>query len=142
MKCRYNKCKLGGEVARENAVVDGRMYYHEECYKKKIAKERIRELLKEFPVKDVNIALSKAIDANNYPVEFVEYVATNKRSKLKSAYNLLYQLKIEDNYKEYIRTERGKLAFKINQEVQNMDLEVDQLKFNYKPSKIKGLDIY
>lgn len=142
MKCRYNRCKLGGEVAREDAVVDGRMYYHKECYEKKVAKERIRGVLNKFPVRDVNISLSKAIDDNNYPVGFVEYIANNKLLKFQNAYGLLYQLKIEDNYKEYAQLERGKLLSEINEAVRGMDIELDTLKFEYKPNKNRRLDIY
>ena len=142
MKCRYNKCKLGGEVARESAVVDGRMYYHEECYEKKTAKEKIREAMNKFPVRDVNISLSKAIDDNNYPVGFVEYVANNKLSKFQNAYGLLYQLKIEDNYKEYAQVERGRLLSDINRAVRDMEIELNTLEFEYKPNKSKRLDIY
>ena len=129
-------------MAREDAAVDGRMYYHEECYGKKVTKERIREVLNKFPVRDVNISLSKAIDDNDYPVGLVEYIANNKLSKFQNAYGLLYQLKIEDNYKEYVKLERGKLLSEINKAVREMDIEPDTLEFEYKPNKNRRLDIY
>ena len=35
VKCRYSHCKHGGMVRTEEAVRDGNMYYHRDCYEEK-----------------------------------------------------------------------------------------------------------
>lgn len=141
MKCRYNKCKLGGEVEKKDAVKNGSMYYHKECYDKKLAKEELRELMGKFPQRDINISLAKAIDESPYQLGYIEYVVKNKFTKFQNAYGLLYQLKVDTNYEEYKKQEGSKVAFEINQAIKNMDIDGDTLKFEYKPSG-KGLNIY
>jgi len=135
MKCRYNKCKLGGEVEKKDAVKVGSMYYHQECYDKKMAKEELRELMGKFPQRDINISLAKAIDESPYQLGFVEYVVKNKFTKFQNAYGLLYQLKIETNYDEYAKQEGSKVSFRINQAIKDMDLNSDTLNFEHKPKK-------
>lgn len=143
MKCRYTKCKLGGEVPRDKAVADGSMYYHKSCYCKKEAKAKAYEIMKErFPNKDTNIALSKAVDSNDYPPGLVLYIVENKINKFNNAYGLLYQLKIEENHKEYERIERGRIATEINQAIKSMDIKRDTIEFEYKKSRNRRLDIY
>lgn len=141
MKCRYAKCKLGGEVEKENAIYDRKMYFHKECHEKNQSKERLRETLGKFAKSEINIAISRAIDDNNYPTGLVEYVARTKLSEFKNAYGLLYHLKIEQNYKDYQRMEKGRLSAEINQAVKSMDIESDAVDFNYK-SKNSKLNIY
>lgn len=142
MKCRYNKCKLGGDVSKEDAVKEGTMYYHKECYEKKKAKDELRVLMGKFPQRDINISLSKAIDESPFQVGFVEYVVKNKLSEFQNAYGLLYQMKIEKNYEDYVKREGQRVAFEINHAIKEMDIDTDILKFKYEPSPNKRLNIY
>ena len=142
MKCRYNKCKLGGEVSKEEAIKDGSMYYHRECYNKKKLKDELRVLMSGFPQRDVNISLAKAIDESPYQIGFVEYVVKNKLSEFQNAYGLLYQMKIERNYEDYVKREGQKVAFEINHAIKDMNINVDTLKFEYEPTPNKRLNIY
>ena len=142
MKCRYNKCKLGGEVSKEEAIKDGSMYYHRECYNKKKLKDELRVLMGGFPQRDVNISLAKAIDESPYQIGFVEYVVKNKLSEFQNAYGLLYQMKIERNYEDYVKREGQKFAFEINHAIKDMNINVDTFKFEYEPTTNKRLNIY
>ena len=142
MKCRYAKCKLGGEVEKEDAIYINKMYFHKDCHEKNQSKVRLREILSKFPKSEVNIAISRAIDDNNYPTGLVEFVAKTKLSEFKNSYGLLYQLKIEQNYKDYIKTEKSKVSFEINSAIKEMELNVDAIKFDYKPKQNRRLDIY
>lgn len=142
MKCRYGKCKLGGEVEKGDATYYNKMYFHEECYNKYKTKEELRAILGKFSASEINIALSKAIDENNYSLGYIKFVAKNKLSEFKNAYGLLYQLKIEQNYKDFQQSEGLRYKILINQAVKNMDLSTNDIEFNYKPSKHKKLSIY
>lgn len=142
MKCRYNHCKLGGEVEKEDAIYHNRMYFHDECYKKYEMKAKLRDILNSFPTREVNISISKAIDDNNYPLGFIEFVARNKKSEFKNSYGLLYQLKIEQNYKDYVQSEGQKIKTAINQAVQNMKIDEEVIEFDYKPTRSSRLNIY
>ncbi len=43
MKCRWNHCRLGGEVDKDNAKVVGKQYFHPECFEER---ENINEVIK------------------------------------------------------------------------------------------------
>ena len=118
------------------------MYFHEDCYNKYKTKEELRLMLDKFPVREVNISISKAIDENDYNLGYIKFVAKNKLSEFKNAYGLLYQLKIEQNYKEYQKLEGLKLKVAVNQAVKEMDLKESTVEFDYKPGKNQRLNIY
>lgn len=144
MKCRYNHCKLGGDVEKDVAVKRGSMYYHNECYKKLIYKEEIRDILKARKMiqRDINIALKKAIDDDTYNVEYVRYVALNRQKEITDPYKLLYQLKIDRNYEEYLKKNGLKEQLKVNQFVKTYKLDNNEIKFNINTSSNKRLNIY
>lgn len=47
MKCRYKYCKHGGEVNKEDAVVDGNAYFHPDCYRAKMAMKEILSIYRD-----------------------------------------------------------------------------------------------
>lgn len=143
MKCRYPYCKLGKEVEKDVAIRNGNMYYHSECFEKYIGKQKVIEKLKlKGSVRDANITLKKAVDEIGYSIGYVEYVTNNKLSEIKTPYNLLYHLKIEQNYNEYIEQELYREKAKINYEIKNMDIKDDNIVFNYEKKSSKRYKIY
>lgn len=144
MKCRYTHCKLGGEVEKENAIKDGSMYYHKECYKKQTVKAEIRNILQSRKMiqRDINIALKKAIDDEEYNVEYVKFVATNRVKEITDPYKLLYQLKIDKNYEEYVKTNNVKQQLKVNQFIKTQEIDNKGFEFNIEMEKNKRLSIY
>ncbi len=144
MKCRYNHCKLGGEVEKDIAIKEGNRYFHKECYEKYKTKQMINVLFRDkgMYLKDINIALKRAVDDIGYNIRYVYYVATEKNRLISDPYKLLYQLKIEDNYKEYLNKYKTKEQIKINYAIKNSDIKDSPMDFTIKPSKNKRLQIY
>jgi hypothetical protein len=145
MKCFYKHCKLGGNVEKDVAIKYNTKYYHKECYKKKINKEKSALLLKQkgFVVKTINMALMTIIDKDDFDSDLVyftiKYVIENKKD-LNNPFGVKYYLQnfeINDKYKKYKR-------FKQIEENKNKKVEiedVEEVKFNYVKKKPKYLNI-
>lgn len=141
--CRYGHCKLGGKVDKQQAVKDGRMYYHAECYKKQVVKRELREFLvaKNMGQRDTNIMLKKAIDDIGYDIDYVKYVVYKKCDTIKTPYNILYHLKIEKNYKDFMQTKNLETQVKVNTCIHDVETNKDQ-EFLYRSAKHSRYDIY
>lgn len=133
---------MGGEVPKEDAVKEKNRYYHKECYEKKKFKEEMRNKLSHFTKKEVNITLKKAIDIIGYPLGYIEFVAKNNLDECKTAYNLLYYLKFETNYKAWLKGQEMEQKIEINQSIKKMDIEQDEVSFTYKKREPKRFKIY
>lgn len=144
MKCRYKYCKLGGEVEKEVAVKNGNMYYHKECYKKHTEKRRMREELvsRGMLQRDVNIALKKAIDEQDYDVDYIWFIINNRARKITDPYKILYQLKIDKNYEEFRSIEELKQRYMVNQHIKSSEIEDDSIKFDIDLNRNKRYEIY
>lgn len=144
MKCRYSHCKLGGEVEKEDAIKEGSMYYHKECYKKKEVKSEIRDIFQARGMvqRDINISLKRAIDDEEYNLEYIKYVVINRQKEIIDPYKLLYQLKIDKNYEEYVKKNSLKQQLKINQFIKTQNIDNVGFDFNITPSKNSRLNIY
>lgn len=144
MKCRYGNCKLGGEVDKEDAIKDGSMYYHKQCHKKQMAKSEIRNILqsRKMVQRDINIALKRAIDDEEYDLDFIRFVVANRQKEISDPYKLLYQLKIDKNYEEYVRINSLKQQLKVNQFIKTQEFDSKNFEFNIDLNKNKRLNIY
>ena len=136
MKCAYVNCKLGKEVDKEDAVYIGRKYYHKDCYKKKDKKESCKKILIDmnFIDKNINIALKRLIDDENFDAEYVEFAINyikNNKLKLTNPFGLKYYLQnfnIQTDYETAIR-------IKTIKEMKSVEFKIeDESKFSYKKS--------
>lgn len=139
MKCRYNQCKYGGEVEKEEAVKVGRYYYHKQCYKEKELKKQIEETYyNKFQNKEslpmVRKAINKYINKDSYEAEYVLFVL-NQNIKLNSIFGLIYYLnnnKFKDEYKKL----KAKL---IEFDADRVEIEESMnIKFKRKEKKLWG----
>lgn len=98
-KCRYAYCKHGGEVLKEDAVKDGKTYYHKDCLEEKQNKAKIREIyLKYYNKNNDNMAMiSKCVGSlvhdKHIDSEFVLYALCQhirQKKPLNNIYGLTY----------------------------------------------------
>ena len=141
--CRYPHCKLGGKVKKEEVIKDGRMYFHEECYKKRQIKQELSNFLslKHMSKRDINTMLKKAIDDIGYDIEYVKYIVYEKQNQIKTPYNILYHLKIKDNYIRFMEKKQLKAQLKIHSKLEEVATTPDQ-EFIYRPAGKSKYDIY
>lgn len=122
MKCRYNQCKYGGEVPREEAIKVGKYYYHKECYKEKELKKQIEgTYYNKFQNKESVPLVRKAINqyVDNYEPEYVLYVL-NQNIKLNSIFGLGYYLNDKKFKEKYIRLKASLIKFNVDEaEIEN-----------------------
>lgn len=130
MKCKYSNCKLGGEVDKESAIKDGNAYYHKECQEKRLFKRSVEDRLKRFLIKDVRMAMKKAIDDNNYPIDFVEFIIDRYDSKFDSPYSILYYAKNRDAIKDYMVMKSKKSMGELSKNLNSIEVE-KETEFNF-----------
>lgn len=138
MKCGYKYCKLGGEVAKEDAVKVGGRYWHKECSHERDIKTKIREYYQEHfnsrePVVAINKAISKYVHEQNYDVDYVFYCLKHKVKNLNSLYGLSYTLSYKQNEKDF-----KKMVAKNTKIVYNQPIENDFFKPNEELVKKKS----
>lgn len=89
MKCRYKYCKLGGEVSKEEAIKDGRAYYHKECYQEKQNKKEIREIiLDQIPTETSTLVSSIILDIVNKKNIDSNYVLFALKESIRSGFKI------------------------------------------------------
>ena len=140
VKCRYSHCKHESkDMPREEAVCDGRMYYHKDCYEEKeTIKKCIDIYAKAFDADPIwnnlrivinNIVYNKGNDAE-YLLYALKYAARNKMT-IRYPAGLYYLIKNKD-IKESWEKEK-KIADRGNVVVETTNTE-----FTYVPKKSKG----
>lgn len=141
MKCFYSQCKLGGNVEKDVAIKYNSKYYHQECYNKKINKEKAMQLLKEkgFVAKSISMALSSFVDKKNIDSEFVyftvKYVIENNK-QINNPFGISYWLQNFDIIKEYEKYRNYKfIEARKNMEVKIDDVEIPKFDKKLKPPK-------
>lgn len=120
------------------------MYYHRECYDKQSMKRKIRDILisRKMVQRDINIMLKRAIDDEEYNLDYIYYVVINKQDEIRDPYKVLYQLKIDTNYKEYEKIYKTKQQLKINQYIKTQEIDNNGFSFDINTSKAKRFKIY
>lgn len=116
MKCGYTKCKLGGEVAKEEAVKVGARYFHKECDNKREIKSYCSDKLLSLGMipKLTNIFLTKIVDDENCDTEYLKFVMNyiiDNKSKLSNPYGVKYYMgdwKIEKLYSDKLKIDISK----------------------------------
>lgn len=112
-KCKYQHCKEGGFVDVDEAVVDGGLYYHFQCYEKKHMKNKIFQAFCEYVTNEENgLFIKKKIsdfidkeDINPHYVYFTMYYIIKNKIPLKSIFGLaivMKRQKVIDAYNELI----------------------------------------
>lgn len=137
MKCRYNQCKFGGEVDKNEAIKIGSCYYHKKCYEEKEFKKKIEKTYYDIfqnnePIQAVRRAINKYVNKDNYEPEYILFVL-NESIKLNSMFGLIYYLR-NDKFRSKYNKEKAKL----------IEFDVNKIKIKessdikYKKRKQKG----
>lgn len=95
MKCRYQYCKLNHEVSKEEAVKDGKTYYHKECYEEMMIKRDICSLYlntygeqtKE-SIGMVNKCIRQIVHGKGFQAEYLYFVLEKVIELKKPLYNV------------------------------------------------------
>lgn len=147
IKCRYNNCKLGGEVNKDEAVKDGNFYYHEDCYNKKQDKKTCNEIMVNklnFMSKQVNMILKKVIDDMLVPSDYVLWMVSKiykDKLTLNTPFGLEHYLKNGHNWKEFDK-QKKELQYKLLKK-QNIKMETeDEAEINFIPEAVKYVEIF
>lgn len=130
MKCPYNDCRLGGEVAKEDAIYHKRRYYHKECYEKKIKKQESRNLLNDnfnFTGRNVTNAIKQLVDDKQHDVRKVlfaiKYIINNDK-ELNSPYGISYYM---DDYRVNKQFKKHLESIKLNEIKEDItEIEVEK----------------
>lgn len=139
MKCRYDYCKNGNSVEKENAIKVGGAYYCKECYEEKENKVKISEAIRDILPCEVKANINKCIcdwiHKKNFDAKYVmytlDYIKRNK-SNLKGVYGIIYYLnnsKIKDEYDSANNMEKYKELSKVI-----FDYDESEVKFTYNSS--------
>lgn len=143
MKCRYNYCKNGNTVEKEDAIKIGSAYYCKECYQEKEDKVKISNIIHEIlpcEVKqNVNKCICDWIHKKSFNVNYVmytlDYIKKNKCS-LKSVYGVIYYLNNEKVLSEYENKNMMEKYRKMSQST--FECDDQEVKFTYKSDTGKG----
>ena len=116
MKCGYSKCKLGGNVSKDESVKIGARYFHKECnHKREIKSYCLDKLLSIGMIaKLTNMFLSKIVDVENCDVDYLKFVVDyiyDNNSKLSSPYGVKYYMgdwNIEKLYSDKLKLDMSK----------------------------------
>lgn len=137
MKCRYNQCKLGGEVDKYEAIKVGNCYYHKECYEEKEYKKQIEKTYYDTfqnnePIQAVRRAINKYVNKDNYEPKYILFVL-NEDIKLNSMFGLIYYLR-NNEFRDKYNKEKAKLIKMNTKQVKTADSN----NIKYKARKKKG----
>lgn len=122
VKCRYKYCPYGGKVDKEEAVKDGNMYYHKQCWQEKKEKNNIRQTYKMLIDKDVDDALlNKVINDiihnkgvnTDYLLYVIEYIANNNM-EINTPMGLHFYVKNQTIYEQYQKAKIKQQAKQLN----------------------------
>lgn len=139
MKCGYTKCKLGGEVSKDDGVKVGKRWFHEECDHKREVKHDCSEKLSSAGMisKLTNSFLSKMIDDENCDMDYLQFVihhVVDNKLKLSNPYGIKYYMgnwQIEKLYADKVKIDISKsLSGAVEYDV------VEETKFIPPPTKI------
>lgn len=116
MKCGYTKCKLGGEVSKEEGIKVGTRWFHKECDYKREVKHYCTDKLSSVGMitKLTNSFLSKMIDDENCDMDYLQFVVTHvvdNKLKLSNPYGVKYYMgnwQIEKLYAEKVKIDVSK----------------------------------
>lgn len=144
VKCRFSKCKCLHEsdvIPKSEAVRDGRLYYHPDCFHvkgiandiKKIFCEEINPLITAEQVKQLysvvyNIILTKKVDPDFLKFA-VEYFARYKKGALKYPGGINYIIQDKEVTSKWAQFNRTKVAKEIRKE-QNEILDDEDYSFD------------
>lgn len=152
MKCGYKYCKHGGEVSREDGIMEGARYFHADCLREKKAINAIIELFHErVDPKPIEAWLRKTVndlvvkDGND-----AEYLLFAFRYCLDHGWTLhkptglMYVAKDVTARKEWEKLHHKKIMEKVREQQKNMVVEegfnVDNGSFKYIPHKATGFE--
>jgi hypothetical protein len=147
MKCKYSYCHHGGEVDKESAIKVGNSYFHNDCYHEKELKQQIEEYyLKNMPSCTLQIlrkVIKQLIHEKNNSADYVLFVLNyiHKNNKpINNPFGLVNycnegRLKTEFNNRE--------ISIKYKEVKKDLDnkSEVQEMKFDYKPTTKKWTDL-
>lgn len=95
MKCRYQYCKQNHEVEKEEAIRDGKSYYHKECYQEMMIKRDICDLyLTTFGKQTkegtgmVNKCVKQIVHDKGFEAEYLYFVLEKIIERKKKIYNV------------------------------------------------------
>jgi hypothetical protein len=92
MKCKFAQCKLGGEVAKEDAIKNNTGYYHNECLQEAMSRREIRELFianinDTEPMAHLNRTICNILDIKGFESEYLLFALNHV---IKNKINLRY----------------------------------------------------
>jgi hypothetical protein len=129
-KCGFSKCKYGGTVNKDEAVIENNKYYHKECLHDKKNRIKIREsFLDKVNPNEVYTFLNKVISdiidnknvSSDYLLFALEY-AINNTIKLNYAAGLYY----------LINNERINTAYK--NKTNKLNIDANEVKIEKQPT--------
>lgn len=130
MKCKYNHCKLGGEVNKDIATKVNKNYYHKECYRDKRLRKRIHYLLKNrYKVPDKHTMLLKRINdyCEQFELKYILFVLSRKLN-LKYVNGLKYFLE-NDTYKKAYNKVLSAKELRKKVIIKTIDYPIFEIKF-------------
>lgn len=148
MKCRYNNCKHGGEVSKEQAIKEGSMYFHKDCLEEKKIKQQIEEYyVANMPPTTLMLlrkVIKQAIHEKGISAEYLLYVIKyiHKNNKpINNPFGLISYCnegRLRDGFKkELINKKYKEMKSNINNENNNYE----KVEFTYKPTNKRFTDI-
>lgn len=143
MKCRYNYCKNGNVVEKENAIKVGNTYYCKDCYQEKEDKVKISNTVRKMLPNEIKTNINKCIcdwiHKKDFSVDYVmytlDYIKKNKCS-LKGVYGVIYYLNNQRILSEYENNNMMMKYKKMQQSTFKCDKQ--EVEFTYKSDTGKG----
>ena len=139
MKCKYSKCKCGGEVDKDIAVKVGKAYYHQECIKEKNNKIQIKEIYQKYypshePVQSLNTCISNLCE--KVDSEYLLYCLCQwirQKKELKSIYGLNYVVANKDLETAYKKLKASEKVKEFKGKIEVVETEPIQYHIENKP---------
>lgn len=144
VKCRYNNCRHESkDIPKEEAVKDGRSYFHPDCLKERKEKQEIVNLFLEkinpnTPVPQIRKAVNTIVHTKGFSSEYLlfglRYYISHK-IKLNYPGGLYYVVANKDVESEYNRLKNAanKIEFSLEDDVEDQT-------FVYHKTKRKSID--
>ena len=147
LKCRYNFCKNGNEVEKENSIKVGNSYYCKECYEEKSTKKMIEDYyLSNMPSCTIQIlrrVIKQLVNEKNISARYVLFVLKfikNNNKPINNPFGLLNYCNDNRLYLEWLKKESNKEYKNIKNDIEN-NIEKTEVKFTYKPNVNRWLKI-
>ena len=147
MKCRYSYCKHDNEVSKEEAVKEGNCYYHKDCLEEKTIKQQIEEYyLNNMPSCTLQIlrkVIKQLIHEKNNPARYVLFVLNYIHKNNKSINNPFGLASYCNEGRLKTEFKNKEISIKYKEVKKDLDdkLNINEMKFNYKPTTKKWTDL-